>query len=94
MAALSVSSTDVRPGTCEIAWVLNEFLEDPGLKAGLLQTARVERLQRRTRALRYHEAFILEPWLMFGGEDSDDRYVIGSCPTYVDLVGQTVASAN
>lgn len=75
----------------EVGWVLDEFIENPGVQADLLQVDKVKRLQRRHRDLSYHEAFILEPWIMFGGEDVDTNYSIGQCETYLDLVGQTVA---
>lgn len=74
----------------EIRWVLDEFLEDLGVKTDLLQVEKVKRLQRRYRELNYHEAFILEPWIMFGGMDADENYSVGDCAVYLDLVGQTV----
>lgn len=79
--------TEIDP---EIEWVLDEFLENPGVKADLLQVDKVKRLQRQCRELRYHEAFLLEPWIMFGGEDVDENYSVGDCAVYLDLVGQTL----
>jgi hypothetical protein len=81
------TTTEIDP---EIAWVLDDFLENPGVKADLLQVDKVKRLQRQCRDLKYHEVFVLEPWIMFGGEDVDENYSVGDCAVYLDLVGQTL----
>jgi hypothetical protein len=73
----------------EIEWFLDNFLEDPTIVDKVLRKARFQELVRLNRFLNYHEAFLLQPWLMFGGVDRVENYGIGSCGTYLDLVGQT-----
>ncbi len=36
------------------------------------------------------EAFILKPWILLGGTDKPENYVIGNLSTYLDLVSQTL----
>ena len=73
----------------EVEWFLDEFLENDGIVEKVLKRAQFERLQRRLRPLSYHDAFLLQPWLMLGGADRDENYMIGACSVYLDLVGQT-----
>ena len=40
--------------------------------------------------LKYGEAFILKPWILLGGTDKPENYVIGNLSTYLDLVSQTL----
>jgi hypothetical protein len=71
----------------EIAWVLDVFIDIPEIGTEVLQQEKFARLRARNRELRYHEVFILNPWLMFGGVDDDPNHMIGDCAVYLDLVG-------
>jgi hypothetical protein len=73
----------------ELGWVLDEFLDKEIVETKMLRRPILVELTRRKRSLRYHEAFILDPWLIMGGEERVENYVIGHCGVYVDLVGQT-----
>ncbi|MEA2163771.1 MAG: hypothetical protein QOK37_1898 [Thermoanaerobaculia bacterium] len=72
-----------------IDWVCEDFLTNPEILEKVFRVSRAESLKQRLRPLRYGEAFIREPWMMFGGPDRDDFYAIGRVDVYVDLVGQT-----
>lgn len=73
----------------EVEWFLSDFLINPTVIESVLRAEQFERLVKKTRPLRYHEAFILEPWQLLGGQEKDENFTIGQCSTYLDLVGQT-----
>lgn len=73
----------------EVDWFLDSFLDDPEVVQKVLRKEKFEQLRRRYRSLKYHEVFLLQPWLMLGGVDRDENYGIGLCSVYLDLVGQT-----
>lgn len=74
----------------EVTWCLDNFLADAGVLTKVLRKPLLDELVRRLRPLEYHEAFILKPWRLLGGEDRPENYEIGHCGVYVDLVGQTI----
>jgi hypothetical protein len=86
---LNVQRGTTEPIDRELSWVLDEFLHKDTIDSKVLRRSVLNQLVERTRALRYHEAFILQPWLIMGGDDRLESYVIGHCGVYVDLVGQT-----
>jgi hypothetical protein len=69
--------------------VLGAFLQEADVVEKVLRRSALDQLVARQRPLRYHEAFILDPWLIWGGVDRPENYKIGHCGIYVDLVGQT-----
>jgi len=85
---LEVQRADVEFADADGRWFLGGFLEYPQLVADLLRKPRFDELVRLKRPLKYHDAFILEPWPMLGGEDRPENYDIGNCAVYIDLVGQ------
>ena len=71
-------------------WLLNEFLMLPGILEKVLRQPLFEAVQRRNRALRFREAFILEPWRMLGGQEDVENFTIGDCAVYLSLVSQSL----
>ena len=86
---LNVQRGTIEPIDADLGWVLDEFLEKEIVVTKMLRGSVLEDLVRRQRELRYHEAFILNPWLIMGGDDRLENYSVGHCGVYVDLVGQT-----
>lgn len=83
---------NVQHGTTEfvdrdLKWFLDEFLEKDGVVEEVLRKSLFDSLVKHHRALRYHEAFILEPWQMLGGEEKVEDFAIGQCAVYLELVG-------
>lgn len=72
----------------DISWFLDEFLVCPNVVEKVLMKDHFEEICRLKRALKYHEAFILEPWPILGGKADGANYGIGHCDVYIDLVGQ------
>jgi hypothetical protein len=86
---LNVQRGTTEPIDREATWFLTEFLAKDVVIDKMLRQSVLTQLTVRQRSLKYHEAFILEPWLIFGGVDSPESYTVGHCGVYVDLVGQT-----
>ena len=72
----------------EFRWFFKEFLVNPSVVDDVLHKPLVDQLVHIHRPLSYGETFILVPWLMIGGTDNVDRYEIGKCSVYLDLVSQ------
>ena len=72
----------------EVGWFLETFLDYPEVLEGVLRKTRLEHIVHLNRALKYGESFILKPWIMLGGNDLDERYVVGNTSVYIDLVAQ------
>ncbi|QJW48483.1 DUF1851 domain-containing protein [bacterium BFN5] len=75
--------------TSEISWFINEFLIKSIVLEDVILWERIEKLILKNRPLEYLETFILEPWIIFGGEDKLENYGIGDCDVYISLLGQT-----
>jgi len=88
---LEVQRGEIECIDSEIAWFINEFLSKQEIIKDLLRKEQLDELIVLHRPLNYNEAFILEPWLIFGGKDCVNNYIIGSCSVYIDLVGQTIS---
>jgi hypothetical protein len=94
----SVYFLNVQHGTtefvdAEVPWLLDQFLIIPEILEKVFRKSRIEALTALFRPLRYGEAFIREPWAMFGGPDRDEFYSIGQLDVYLSLVGQTQTKA-
>lgn len=74
----------------EVDWFLGEFLGLADIMQDVLRAERCGKLIAAQGALRYHQAFILEPWPMLGGNDRLENYTIGDCRVYLDLVGRAL----
>lgn len=55
--------------TSEISWFINEFLIKSKVIEDVIWCERIEKLILKNRPLEYLEAFVLEPWIILGGED-------------------------
>jgi len=75
--------------TTDISWFINQFLIGTQVMEDVIWRKRIEALISKNRPLKYLEAFILEPWIILGGEDKPENYSIGDCDVYLCLVGQT-----
>lgn len=73
----------------EIEWFATDFLANPEVIEMVLRRKRLNELVSVLGELVYHNIFILEPWPMLGGNDCIENYIIGSCATYIELVGQS-----
>lgn len=71
-------------------WFVNQFLHRPKIANNVLRIDRFRELVAHIRPLTFLETFILNPWLSIGGVDRIDKYTIGKCDVYLDLVAQTV----
>ena len=71
-----------------IPWILDEFFAIPDIQESVLRASVLTKLAKEHRPLSCDECFILAPWQMFGGDESEDDFEIGTCSVYVDLVGQ------
>jgi len=60
----------------KVDWFLNEFLVKPEIAESLIWQERIEDLISKQRPLKYHEVFILEPWIILGGEDKVENYAM------------------
>ena len=78
----------------EVDWFINEFLVKPQIIESVIWRERIEKLISYNRPLKYHEAFILEPWIILGGQEKIENYKIGACDVYLSLVGQTNEQVN
>jgi len=86
---LEVQRAEIEFVDANIGWFLDEFLVHPRVVEKVLRKERFCELSRLKRSLRYHEVFLLQPWLMLGGQDKLENYNIGECNVYLDLVGQS-----
>lgn len=75
-------------------WFINEFLIKRRILEEVMWEERIDQLIHQMRPLRYKEAFILEPWIMLGGEEKIENYGVGDCEVYLDLVGRTFKKIN
>lgn len=86
---LGVQRAEVESVDSEIGWFLEEFMVNSQVVESVFRKHCLDELVHIRRPLRYGEAFILEPWLMLGGQDKIDNYGIGECSVYLELVCQT-----
>jgi hypothetical protein len=87
---LEVQRGEVEPIDADVRWFLDGFLKKPTVIEQVLRKPRFDELVGRFGPLPYHEAFILRPWPMLGGEDKVENYTTGDCRVYLDLVGQAL----
>ena len=76
--------------TKNIDELFDEAFNHPSIKSGLLQEEKFKKITSLFGYLKYGEAFILKPWILLGGTDKPENYVIGNLSTYLDLVSQTL----
>lgn len=96
-ASSGVAFLETQRGTVEfidpdVEWFLSDFLLSPIVVKDILRKPHLELLVSRLGPLKYHEAFIPQPWPLLGGTGSLETCGKGDCSVYVDLVGQTLAS--
>ena len=70
--------------------LFEEALLHPAIKSGLLQEEKFKEVSNRLGYPKYGDNYILKPWLLLGGTDTPENYVIGKTTTYFDLVSQTL----
>lgn len=85
---LGVQQADVEFVDAEIDWFNTDFLNKPQVIDQVLRQDYLKQLVRLQRPLNYGEVFILEPWLMLGGQDAFENYSIGKCSAYLNFVAQ------
>jgi hypothetical protein len=90
---LSVQEQSLPRAAPDCRLLLDAVLVRPRVVEQVLQRPRVNELVGRLGPLEYLQCFILQPWLMLGGEDVADNYVKGDVRTYVNLVGQSAFSS-
>lgn len=76
--------------TKNIDELFDEAFNLPSIKSGLLQEEKFKKITSLFGYLKYGETFILKPWILLGGTDKPENYVIGNLSTYLDLVSQTL----
>lgn len=64
------------------------FLTNKGIVDELLKEQYLQEVQSHNLRLEFGNCYILKPWLLSGGTDKPENYVIGDFATYFDLVGQ------
>jgi hypothetical protein len=90
---LNVQDQTLPKAALHCKMLLDSILVRPRILDELLRRDRVNELVGRLGSLEYLQCFILEPWLMAGGDDVVENYVKGDVRTYVNLVGQVAFSS-
>ena len=68
---------------------LSDFLVADSIRSSVLRVDRFLEVQGVVGDLNYGSCFILQPWLMLGGSDKLENYVVGQFAVYIELVAQT-----
>ncbi len=76
--------------TDNIDELLNSALIDSDIISSVLLKDKFNNVYSKVGTIKYNEAYILNPWIMFGGNDIVENYSIGDLTTYLKLVSQTL----
>ena len=76
--------------TDNIDELLNSALIDRGIIFSVLLKDKFNNVYSKVGTIKYNEAYILNPWIMLGGNDIVENYSIGDLTTYLKLVSQTL----
>lgn len=76
--------------TDNIDELLNSALIDSGIISSVLLKDKFNNVYSKVGTIKYNEAYILNPWIMLGGNDIVENYSIGDLTTYLKLVSQTL----